>query len=75
MWEGRQLLGTIFVRWRRKDCLEFWVLKLFVTIFILFSSFAFWSSYCCLSCFHAFLDELFKQIPFKSASYLILSVT
>ncbi|KAI5349490.1 hypothetical protein L3X38_002377 [Prunus dulcis] len=22
MWEGRQLLGTIFVRWRRKHCLD-----------------------------------------------------
>lgn len=25
MWEGRKLLGTIFVRWRRKHFTKFWI--------------------------------------------------
>lgn len=38
MWEGRSFLGTIFVRWRRKDYFVFWILVLFVrTFYCLFS--------------------------------------
>lgn len=42
MWEGRQLLGTIFVRWRRKHCWDiyccfylFCLLSIFCANFIL----------------------------------------
>lgn len=35
------MLGTIFVRWRRKHYLEFWILLLFLMIFVI--AFSFWS--------------------------------
>lgn len=55
------MLGTIFVRWRRKHYLEFWILLLFLMIFVVSFSFGS-SSYCWLMWLQSILDvELFTR--------------
>lgn len=75
MWEGQKLLGTIFVRWRRKPCvdqtfsLSFHFLFFFLGL-ILCADFEFLEFWICIL-INEFVVVLFEPLPSLLHSYEI----